>query len=101
MVQRALWVHGLPDLTSYVRAMADYSLVGRAEHISCPTLVTTAESGPLSAVAERLADALRGPRTLIRFTDAEGAGGHCESSNRSLFHQRMFDWLDRTLRVDV
>jgi hypothetical protein len=30
---------------------------------------------------------------------AEGAGGHCEALARTLFHQRMFDWLDETLGV--
>jgi hypothetical protein len=28
---------------------------------------------------------------FIAFTNAEGAGQHCEEGNRSLFHQRAFD----------
>ena len=33
----------------------------------------------------------------MRFTDAEGSGGHCEGMARTLYHQRVFDWLDETL----
>jgi len=28
---------------------------------------------------------------------AEGAGMHTEALARTLYHQRMFDWLDETL----
>jgi hypothetical protein len=35
--------------------------------------------------------------TLIEFTTAEGAGQHCEANGRRLFHQRVYDWLDKTL----
>jgi hypothetical protein len=31
------------------------------------------------------------------FTDAEGAGMHCETLNRSLANRRILDWLDDTL----
>jgi hypothetical protein len=30
----------------------------------------------------------------VRFTTAEGAGGHCEMGNRSLLNARVLDWLD-------
>ena len=32
-----------------------------------------------------------------QFTAAEGAGRHCESGARALFHARAFDWLGRLL----
>ncbi|WVX28041.1 hypothetical protein VZG47_09385 [Synechococcus elongatus IITB5] len=34
------------------------------------------------------------PKTRVRFLAEEGAGDHCAMLARSLFHQRMFDWLD-------
>jgi hypothetical protein len=54
---------------------------------------------PIAAGAERLCNALGCPKTLVRFTTAEGAGGHCEGWNRSRFDQQVFDWLDDTWRV--
>jgi dienelactone hydrolase len=92
--RRAMWVHGLGSVTDYLRIAGQYTLVGRAEQIRCPTLVAGAEGDPIARLAERLYNALRCPKALVRFTAAEGAGGHCEETARSLFHQRAYDWLD-------
>jgi hypothetical protein len=45
-----------------------------------------------------LFDALTGPKRLIEFGTAEGAGEHCESGATTPWGQRVFDWLDETLR---
>jgi len=50
--------------------------------------------GLSAAFAGRLYDALMCPKTLIRFTAAEGAGDHREASARSVYFQRAYDWLD-------
>lgn len=92
--RRALWVHGLESLADYFRIAGEYSLRGRADLIRCPTLVAWAEHDPIARFAEQLHAALHCPSTLVRFTAAEGAGGHCEEMARSLFHQRAYDWLD-------
>jgi hypothetical protein len=42
-------------------------------------------------------DALTGPKMLVRFLRNEGAGDHCALMACSVFHQRMFDWLDGVL----
>ena len=69
-----------------------------ADRIACPTLLTQADKDPISAAAPKLYAALTVERkTLIEFTDAEGAGDHCEASGRRLYHQRVYDWLDETL----
>jgi pimeloyl-ACP methyl ester carboxylesterase len=97
IVQRAFWVHGVDSLSDYLKVSEDYTLREVADQIRCPTLLTWAESDPLSWNAERIYQSLRCPKELIRFTDAEGAGDHCEVKARPLFHQRAFDWLDETL----
>jgi len=35
-----------------------------------------------------------GEKVHVRFTEAEGAAGHCEPMARSLAAQRFFDFLD-------
>jgi dienelactone hydrolase len=45
-----------------------------------------------------LYEALHCPKTFVAFTAAEGAGEHCHEGAMTLFHQRLFDWLDDTLR---
>mgnify|MGYP001446329436 CR=1 FL=1 len=97
IVQRGFWVHGVDNLRDYMREAAQFTLEGSVEKIRCPILLTAAENDPLAAGAEALFAALQGPKSLVRFTAAEGAGGHCEMQNRSLLNRRVLDWLDLTL----
>ncbi|GAB3027640.1 alpha/beta hydrolase family protein [Natronobiforma cellulositropha] len=89
--------HGVDSLGEYVRELQAYTLEGRSERIACPTLITENESDHLSVQSRTLAESTAAPTTFERFTDAEGAGGHCEGAGQSVFHRRLFDWLDETL----
>jgi alpha-beta hydrolase superfamily lysophospholipase len=93
-MQRGFWVHGTGNLRDYLRSAELFTMEGRAELIRCPTLLTMAEHDPLAASAQAFFDALRCPKTLLQFSAAEGAGGHCEMQNRSLLNRRALDWLD-------
>lgn len=97
VVRRGFWVHGVDDLRAYLASAERFTMKDRAGLIRCPTLITQAEGDMLSAGAGAFLDALRCPRTLMRFTAAEGADGHCEMQNRSLLNQRVLDWLDEQL----
>jgi alpha-beta hydrolase superfamily lysophospholipase len=94
VVRRGFWVHGVDNLRAYLASAELFTMKGRAELIQCPTLITQAESDPLSAGAPAFFEALRCPKTLMRFTEQEGAGGHCEMGNRSLLNRRVLDWFD-------
>lgn len=97
IVQRGFWVHGVDSLRAFFASAELFTMRGRAALISCPTLITQAENDMLAAGAGAFADALAGPTTLMRFTAAEGADGHCEMANRSLLNRRVLDWLDEQL----
>ncbi len=97
VIQRGLWVHGVPSLFELARELGRYEISSVASQISCPTLLTAAENDPVATGACTLYDALRCPKQLVRFTAAEGAGGHCEALGRALYHQRVFDWLDQVV----
>lgn len=99
LAQRGLWVHGLQTLGQYIVEMSCYRLSDVVHKIQCPTLVAWSEGDPIAVGAGRLYNALSCPKTLVRFTAAEGSGGHCEAWNRSRFDQQVFDWLDETLKV--
>lgn len=94
VVQRGFWVHGVNDLRAYLASAELFTMRGRANRIQCPTLIIKSEHDALAADAEAFFDALECPKTLMRFSAAEGAGGHCEMSNRSLLNGRVLDWLD-------
>jgi pimeloyl-ACP methyl ester carboxylesterase len=97
VVQRGFWANGQTNLRDYLREIERFTLDGRVEAIRCPTLLTAAENDPLAKGAQRLHDALKCPKTIARFTAAEGAGGHCEMMNRSSLNRTVLDWLDKTL----
>jgi alpha-beta hydrolase superfamily lysophospholipase len=94
VVQRGFWTHDVDTLRAFFAESERFTMKGRAELISCPTLITQAENDGLAAGAGAFAAALRCPTTLMRFTAAEGADGHCEMGNRSLLNRRVLDWLD-------
>jgi alpha-beta hydrolase superfamily lysophospholipase len=99
IMQRGFWVLGASDLRDFFAKAEAYTMEGRAEGIRCPTLFTMAESDPLAASAEPFFEAVQAPKTLLRFTAAEGADDHCEMFNRSLLNRRTLDWLDDTFEV--
>lgn len=43
-------------------------------------------------------DALTCPKKYILFTVEEGAEEHCQCGAPSLSNQRIFDWVDETLK---
>lgn len=97
VMQRGYWVNGVTDLRAFFIASNEYTLDTVGPNISCPVLVTAAENDMLAKGAGRFAEVLGDKVTQIDFTAAEGAGGHCEMTNRTLLNERVLDWLDDTL----
>ncbi len=97
-LRRGMLVHGVGDSLALLDAMREYTLAGRAEQITCPTWVCSAEGDDISASAPQLVEALTCPNEYVRFTAAEGADDHCEQGARALYHARSFGWLDRILQ---
>ena len=92
--QRGPMVHGADSAAGYLRTLPSYTLDGRIDSIRCPVLLTAAEGDALSSTAEALFDELNCPKRFVQFTDAEAAGGHCETQVRTRFQQISLDWLD-------
>ena len=93
------YVMGVHSPRAFFASYLDYTLAdGVAERITCPTLVLDAEEDIFfGGQPEQLYDHLGGPRTLIRFTSAEGAGAHCQAGAQRLACGRIYDWLDEVL----
>jgi len=99
VLSNALWVFGVATGSELLDEAAKYDLTEVAGRISCPTLVCEAEDDQFfQGQPARLYEALDCPKTFLAFTSAEGAGEHCHEGALTLFHQRMFDWLDDTVR---
>jgi len=100
VIQRGLWVNGADTVFDYFRRLLEFRLSDVVGEITCPTLATMAEGDPLSTAAPRLIEAIPAPGEVIEFTAAEGASGHCEGLNRRLYHERVFDWIERNVPGD-
>jgi hypothetical protein len=94
--QRGFWANGVSDLRGFLRQTVQFTLRDRVADLRCPTLLTHAELDPLAAGVPEFAAALPNA-TVIDFSAAEGAGSHCEMTNRSLLNGRVLDWLDDVL----
>ncbi len=64
--------------------------------ITCPVLVTDPDHEQFwPGQSRELYDKLPAGKTLIRFTEEEGADSHCEPAANGLRGERIFDWLDQ------
>lgn len=98
LLSNSLWVFGVETAQDLLAEVVKYDLTDVASLIACPTLVCEGENDRVAAgQATMLYEALQCPKTFMEFTEAEGAGEHCQEGALTLFHQRMFDWLDETL----
>jgi dienelactone hydrolase len=99
LIQRGLWVNGVESLYDYIVDMLRYELSPVAKNIACPAFIAQALDDPIADFAPKLYEAITQPKVLMPFTAAEGASMHTEALARTLYDQRMFDWLDATLGV--
>jgi dienelactone hydrolase len=87
---------GGKSVGDFIRHQLTFTLDGVAADIHCPTLVTEGE-GDFASQSALLYDQLRCDKELKQFTEAQGAGGHCEGLGATLFEGYVFDWLDQVL----
>ncbi|MEZ4563588.1 MAG: alpha/beta fold hydrolase [Thermomicrobiales bacterium] len=100
LLQRGYWVNGVDSVFAYAVEFAKYEISPYVKQINTPTFISQAQDDPVSAFAPQLYDAIEAPKVLEFFTSADGAGMHCEMLARTLYHQKVFAWLDKTLGVD-
>lgn len=93
-LRRGMLTHGTATAWDYFVDAARYEQAEVIGNISCPTLVCDAEDDDISANSRAFFGLLRCEKDYLRFTADEGAGEHCVSGNRALFHERVFGWLD-------
>jgi pimeloyl-ACP methyl ester carboxylesterase len=98
LVLPRMLTNGVPTPRAYAADMRRYTSRDHAADITCPAFVTDNETDPVSTgQGQMLYDALAGPKTFRRFTQAEGAEGHCEGMAPIVFWTAAFDWLEQTL----
>ena len=97
LIQRGYWVHGVESVFAYAVEFAKYEISPYVKQITAPTFISQAEDDPVAAYASQLYDAIEAPKVLELFKTEDGAGMHCEMLARTLYHQKLFAWLNKTL----
>lgn len=87
--------YGTQGYAETIEEVRRYDATEVAGRIRTPLLILSPENEQFwPGQSERLAALAPDVSTLVRFTAAEGADGHCQPLARTVTAQRMFDWLD-------
>ena len=89
--------YGTDSPYDFFTAARGYSLTDEViGQITCPMLVTDPDHEQFwPGQSQQLYEKLPADKTLIRFTEAEGADSHCEPAGNGIRGERVFDWLDQ------
>jgi len=80
------------------KMVQQYNVRDIIQQIQCPMFIADPDDEQFwPGQSKEVYEALVCPKTIIRFTGEEGANWHCEPKARSLYDQRMFDWLATVL----
>lgn len=98
-VNDSLWKFGADSPTDLFIKLESYTLEGVLEKIKCNMLVVDGEEEHFFAgQAKKLYDLLNCPKEYMLFTRAEVAASHCQFGAEAIAAQRIYDWLDDTVK---
>jgi len=99
-IEHGMYSFGVDSPHEFLIKSQEYTLKDCVKQISCPMLVVDSEDDwMMKGRARQLYDALESPKEYMLFSIEEGAGEHCQMGASLLSNQRIFDWLDETLKV--
>lgn len=95
-VQNGMFAFGLSRPGEFPLALLDYSLEGLSEKITARTLVCDSEqdAAKYGGMTRDIFDSLTCQKEYVMFTNAQGAGAHCQMGAARFGGQVKLDWLD-------
>ncbi|MBU4175185.1 MAG: alpha/beta hydrolase [Actinobacteria bacterium] len=100
-MQNGMYAFGVDSPSGLVLKLTECTLAGLTPKIECPTLICDGEQDrqAFGAMTKDIFDDLECEKQYILFTNAEGAGAHCQMGAMLFGHQVKYGWLDDTFRV--
>ena len=99
MITQGLWSFAATDFGDLLNKMMLMTLDGVMENIKCPCLVMEAEGDLFfKGQPQRVFDALKTTKKLVRFTNEDGAENHCQSGALGYKDEVVFNWIDDTMK---
>ncbi|MEW6555674.1 MAG: prolyl oligopeptidase family serine peptidase [Actinomycetota bacterium] len=94
MVQWRMKPYGTESFYEWITMSRQFQARDVIGQIECPMFIADPDDEQFwPGQPQEVYDALTCPKTIVRFTREEGANWHCEPKARSLYDQRLFDWL--------
>ena len=83
---------GATTFGEWLRILATYTIEGRAQQITCPTLITEGE-GDFASQSQKVYDELTCEKEFRELPAAMGTGGHCCGLGQQIWQDVAFEWL--------
>jgi pimeloyl-ACP methyl ester carboxylesterase len=95
-IQNGMFTFGANRPSDLPLKMLDYSLAGLTPKITADTLVCDSEqdAAKYGGMTQDIYNSLTCPKKYILFTNAQGAGAHCEMGAERFAGQQKLDWLN-------
>lgn len=98
-IENGMFTFNANNITELMEKTESFTLEGVADKIKCPTLVCEAAADHFFAgQPQMLFDALTCEKTFMLFNEEDAAEEHCQFGALLFFNQKIFDWLDDTLK---
>ena len=98
-VRNGQWAMGAKKPTDLIKIFGQYNLEDEAEKITFDVLITAGEKDHFIPVeqADEFKKRLKNARsvTVRIFTEEEGGHEHCQIGALSLFHEELFEWIEK------
>lgn len=96
---QGMYVFGVNTPAEFILKVGDFYMKGLSEKIQCPTLIVDSENDKLLRnQARQLYEELTCPKDFTLFTAEEGAEFHCQAGAKLIANERIFSWIEKTLR---
>jgi len=93
------WAFGAVSPSSLLTELKKYTLKDVASDIKCPVLVVNSQEDIFfKGQPEELYRHLKCPKEFMVFTKEDTAQAHCQAGATALSNERIFNWLDKTIR---
>ncbi len=95
----AMWSFAASSPYEVLQKLQSFTLKDVITQIKCPTLVIDSEQDLFyKGQPQEVYDALKSPKTLLKFTVQETAQAHCQMGAIAISNEKIYDWLDKTFQ---
>ena len=96
-IDNGLWTFHVKTPADLFNQLNKYNMKNIAEKIECSMLIIDSEDDMfLAGQPQKLYNALKCPKTFLKFTKAESAELHCQEGAIAISNEKIFSWLNET-----